>query len=107
MHSSIATLRRAASTESTVNAYFFFTIIQDSKYWQVFTFGSQLATSLSPLDLFNRSETATNALLSVKSFANACRCAGVQAQAPDRQASARGTRWSISKLENFVVTLLS
>jgi len=107
LQSFIATLRRAASTESTVSAYFFFTIIQDSKYWQMLTFGNQLATSLSPLDLFKLRETATKALLSLRSFAKASRWADDQAQAPDRQASARGTRWSMSKSENFVVTLLS
>lgn len=73
LHSLIAKLRRAASSESTVSEYFLFTIIQDSKYWQVFTFGSQLARSLSPFDLFNPRETATNARLSVKSFAKASR----------------------------------
>jgi hypothetical protein len=70
-HSPMATLILWASFKSTVSEYFFFTMIQDSKYWQMLTFGNQLATSLSPLDLFKLRETATKALLSVRSFAKA------------------------------------
>jgi hypothetical protein len=42
------------------------------------------------------------ALGSDKSFAKSCLCFAVQAHAPERQASARGTMWSMSRLASFV-----
>ena len=65
--------------------------------------GNQLAGSLSPLLRLVESVTAMSASELAKSFANACRSKALHFQAPLRQASANGTKWSTSSWEAFEI----
>jgi hypothetical protein len=61
--------------------------------------GNQLLGSLSLLDRFTRSVTATNVRESDVSLAYALRIAGVHAHAPESHASFNATTWSMSMRE--------
>jgi len=68
-HLVIDALRVFASAKSTVRPYLYLTVIQFAIYPHLSLGGSQVLGSRSPFCLFKRSDTATSAFGSVKSFA--------------------------------------
>lgn len=65
--------------------------------------GSHSAGSRSDLDRFDAADTAISDFAYPRSFANACRFAADQLFAPESHASFSGTKWSMSKEDEFVV----
>lgn len=89
---------RANSLSSIDNFQRAFTATQLSKYvqWYETRGGIQLLGSLSDFFWFTESVTAKSVRGSLRSLANAVRCAVVHAHAPESHASFNATTWSIS-----------
>lgn len=90
------------SRTSTVRLYLTFIFTQLEMYEHLFNGGSQSETSRSPLERLRFNVTAIRASGDSRSFANLSRCALVHRDAPERQASARGIKWSISNLDGLL-----